>query len=241
MEHRNTILPETHHVPRITHHALPSKPHASSSASWSLILGLLLAGCGGAFLPWIWRDAVALQLTAPGLAEFVKFLPEVRYGQVQLQRLFFLWPLFLAMLVLPLLVENKQLILPRWLRWILRLAVIPLALAALSPVWTPAILVAPEFRLQTILAAISVGLAFIAPMLKSLPLKGLASLLVVGGLAGIVLPLWQFSLIQAGLAEAYHEPVSLGWGWWLTVAGVVIGIMSGVWLAFLGKQGLTGL
>jgi hypothetical protein len=179
---------------------------------------------------------VALQLTAPGLAEFVKFLPEVRYGQVQLQRLFFLLPLFLAMLVLPLLVENQQLILPRWLRWLLRLAVTPLALAALSPVWTPAILVASEFRLQTILAAISVGLAFIAPALKSLSLKGLASLLVVGGLAGIVLPLWQFSLIQAGLIEAYDEPVSLGWGWWLTVAGIVVSMLSGVWLAFVAYK-----
>jgi hypothetical protein len=179
---------------------------------------------------------VALQLTAPGLAEFVKFLPEVRYNEVDLQRLFFLLPLFLAMLTLPMVVENKLLTLPRWLRWTLRLAVIPLALAALSPVWTPAILIAPEFRLQTILVAIAVGLAFVAPVLKMLPLKGLASLLVVGGLAGIILPLWQFSLIRMGLIEAYHEPVSLAWGWWLTVAGIVVSMLSGVWLAFVAHK-----
>jgi hypothetical protein len=199
-------------------------------ASWLLALGLLLTGVGGAFLPWIWRDSVALQLTAPGLAEFVKFLPEVRLGQVQLQRLFFLLPLFLAMLALPLMVENKSLILPRWLRVALRLIVFPLALASLSPVWTPAILVAPEFRLQTLLAVMAIGLAIIAPMLKNLPLKPLIILLVMGSLAAIILPLWQFSLIQAGLVEAYHEPVSLGWGWWLTVAGVIISAVSGVWL-----------
>jgi hypothetical protein len=202
------------------------------AASWLLALGLFLTGLGGAFLPWIWRAPVALQLTAPGLAEFVKFLPEVRYGQVSLQRLFFLLPLFLAMLTLPLISENQKLALPIWLRWSLRLAVIPLALAALSPVWTPAILLVAEFRLQTLLALSALGLAVMAPVLKNLPLKLLLGLLVLAGLAAIILPIWQFSLIQSGMVEAYHEPVALGWGWWLTVAGVMTSIISGSWLAF---------
>jgi hypothetical protein len=88
---------------------------------------------------------------------------------------------------------------------------------------------APEFRLQTLLAVSAIALAVIAPLLKSLPLKLLVSLLVGGGLAAISLPLWQFGLIQAGLAEAYREPVSLAWGWWLVVAGVVLSIIGGVW------------
>ncbi|MBI1879424.1 MAG: hypothetical protein HYR94_14600 [Chloroflexi bacterium] len=212
--------------------ALHLSNYQAAMTSWLLALGLFLSGLGGAFLPWIWRDPVALQLTAPGLAEFVKFLPEVRYGQVQLHRLFFLLPLFLALLALPLFSANHQLAMPRWLRWALRLAVIPLALAALSPVWTPAILVAAEFRLQTMLALGAIGLAVIAPLLKNLSLKLLVSLLVVGGMAAIILPIWQFSLIQAGVIQAYHEPVSLGWGWWLTIAGVIMSLVSGIWLAF---------
>jgi hypothetical protein len=169
-----------------------------------------------------------LQLTAPGLAEFVKFLPEVRYNQVAVQRLFFLLPLFLAMLALPLLVENFQLALPRWLRWLLRLAVIPLALAALSPVWTPAVLTAPEFRLQTLLAASAVLLAVTAPLWRKLPLKPLLWLLLISGLAALVLPWWHFSLIQPGLAEAYNQPVALGWGWWLTAGGIILSMASGL-------------
>lgn len=203
-------------------------------ASWLLVLGLFLAGLGGAFLPWIWRSPVALQLTAPGLAEFIKFLPELRLGQMQVERLFFLLPLFLVMLALPLFAVQQRLALPGWVSWALRLTAIPLALASLSPVWTPTILVSPEFRLQTILAVVAIGLAFIASALKALPLKMLTGLLAGGGLAGLILPWWQFSLIQASIAEAYHEPVSLGWGWWLTVAGVTISIVSGSWLAFGG-------
>ena len=202
-------------------------------ASWLLVLGLGLAGAGGAFLPWIWPGPVALQLTAPGLAEFVKFLPEVRYGQVQLQRLFFLLPLFLAMLALPLMGVNQQVFLPVWLRWLVRLIVLPLALAALSPVWTPAILIAPEFRLQTLLACSAISLAIIAPLFKNLPLKPLLMLLLGGGLAAIILPMWQFNLVRAGIVEAYHRPLGLGWGWWLTVAGIILSIAGGAGIIWI--------
>jgi hypothetical protein len=195
-----------------------------------------LAGLGGGFLPWIWRDPVALQLTAPGLAEFVKFLPEVRLGQVQLQRLFFLPPLFLAMLALPLLAANRQLLLPTWLRWLVRLAIVPLALAALSPVWTPTILLAPEFRLQTGLALLALGLALTAPWFKHLPLTGLISLLLGGSLAALILPWWQFRLIQPAIAEAYHQPLWLGWGWGLTATGIMVSLAGGMWLLFFQRK-----
>lgn len=192
-----------------------------------LVLGLLLAGIGGGFLPWLWRAPVAQQLTAPGLAEFIKFLPEVRLGQIQTERLYFLGPLFVSMLALPPVSAQPKLFLPAWLRWLLRLAVLPLALAGLSPVWTPAILIAPEFRLQTLLAVLTIGLALIAPLLQKVPLTPLLLLLLAGSLLGLGLAWWQFSLVQSSIATAYHEPVSLGWGWWVTVAGIILSIFGG--------------
>lgn len=176
-----------------------------------------------------------MQLTAPGLAEFVKFLPEIRLGQLQIERLFFLLPLFTVILALPLFVENRRLALPAWLRYPLRLAVLPLALAGLSPVWAPDVLLAPEFRLQTLLALVALGLAVLAPLLQALPLRLLAGLLLAAGLAALVLPPWQFSLVQPGLVEAYHQPVSLGWGWWLTAAGLGLS-MAGALGAALAKD-----
>ncbi len=190
-----------------------------------LPLGLLLAGMGGGFAPWLWRESVALQLTAPGLAEFIKFLPEVRLGQVHVQRLYFLLPLFLAMLALPMFVENRRLGLAAWQRWPLRLAVVPLAMAGLSPVWTPAILTAPEFRLQTLLAGLAVLLSLAAPLFRRLPLRLLAGLFIPAGLAAPILAAWQFHLVRPGLIEAYHQPVSLGWGWWLTLLGLGLSLL----------------
>lgn len=198
------------------------------AAGGLLALGLWLTGLGGAFLPWIWRAPVAQQLTAPGLAEFIKFLPEVRLGQIQPERLYLLGPLLVAMLALPPVSAQPRLLLPAWLRWLLRLSVLPLALAGLSPVWTPAILMAPEFRLQTLLAVTAIGLVIMTPLLKKLPLTLLVILLTGGGLAALSLALWQFSLVQNSIATAYHEPINLGWGWWVTAAGVVLSIVGGV-------------
>jgi hypothetical protein len=214
-----------------------SKPSSLSeliaqASRWLLAGGLLLAGIGAGFAPWIWRESVALQLTGPGLAEFVKFLPEVRLGQLHIERLYFLCPLFWAMLTLPLVVENRALGLPRWLRGAGRLATVPLALISLSPVWTPAILMGPEFRLQTLLAGCALGLAVVAPLLGGAPLRSLVLVLSLAGIIAIVLPAWQFSLIQNALVDVYRSPVSLGWGWWLMVTGIVMSLLGGGGAAF---------
>ena len=200
-------------------------------SSWLLTSGLFITGLGGAFLPWIWRESVALQLTGPGLAEFVKFVPEVRTGQIQVERLHFLLPLFSAMLMLPLLAANKRLDLPVWLRQSLKLAVIPLALASLSPVWSPAILMNMEFRLQTIAALIAIVLALIAPIFGNLPLKALVAVSTVANIMAIGLAGRQFNLVQSAITAVYHEPIALGWGWWVTVAGTILTIIGGFWAA----------
>jgi hypothetical protein len=201
-----------------------------------IVFGIWLAGVGGSFMPWLWRDAVALQLTAPGLAEFVKFLPEVRTVQLFVTRLDFLQPLFWAMIALPLIVENQALRLPIFWRWLLRASVMPLALASLSPVWTPTTLTNEEFRLQTMLAVVAMGLTVFAPLFKRLPLWLLVIAITLGGIRAIVLAGLQFSLIQTSLANVYAEPVSLGLGWWLTMAGVSLSIIGGGWAVWRAPQ-----
>jgi hypothetical protein len=166
----------------------------------------------------------------------VKFLPQVRSGQLQIERLFFLLPLMVTILALPLFAGNNQLNLPGWLRWIMRFSVLPLALATLSPVWTPGVLLAAEFRLQTILAGLALGLAVIAPLVGIIPLRGLAWFFVAAGLAALVLPYWHFSLVQAQIQEAYHEPVSLGWGWWLTALGLGLSLTGAIIVAITGRR-----
>jgi hypothetical protein len=151
-----------------------------------LLIGSILAlAIGGGFAPWVYRPPVALQLTPPGLAEFVKFLHEVRLGQLTLQRLHFLLPLTVAALGLPLIAVNTQLQLAWPINWLLRLSVIPMALSLLSPIWAPERLMNEEFRLQTIVAAGCIGLAGFAFLFSKLPLKWLTTGLTLLTITGL--------------------------------------------------------
>ena len=188
---------------------------------WLLPLSLVLLGVGGGFTPWVYRSPVALQLTAPGLAEFVKFLPEMRLGLLPIQRLHFLLPLATAALTLPLAATNRQLGLHWSLDGLLRLAVLPLSLALLSPVWSPGVLLNPEFRLQTFTAAAAILLALIAPLFKNIPLKYLTTGVAVLAALSLILVLRQFWLVDDAIGVAYASAIRLGWGGWLSVVAAL--------------------
>jgi len=196
-----------------------------------LLLGSLLAlGIGGGFAPWVYRPPVALQLTPPGLAEYVKFLPEMRFGLLPIQRLYFLLPLVVAAYGLSLLAVNRQMQLPPAGHRLLRLLVLPAALNLLSPIWAPSRLLNAEFRLQTFVAAGAIGLALLAWLFRALPLRYLAwgvAILAVGA-AGLALQ--QFYLANEAIAATYAGPVKLGWGGWLTGAGAVGLVAAAAWL-----------
>lgn len=195
-----------------------------------LVIGSVLClGIGGGFAPWIYRPPAALQLTAPGLAEYVKFLAEVRLGQLAVQRLFFLLPLATAALALPLLAANARLSLPRTLNGILRLSVLPLALAILSPVWSPGVLLSAEFRQQTIVAGLAIGLVVIAPVFAALPLQWLVTFTAILASVATGLALQQFFLGVPAISATYAAPISLGWGGYLTLGGAAGLIISTGW------------
>ncbi len=185
-----------------------------------LPISLLAFAIGAGFAPWIYRPAVAEQLTAPGLAEFVKFLAEKRLGLLPIQRLHFLLPAATAALVLPLFAVNRQLRLNWSANALLRLTTLPLALAILSPVWSPGVLMSAEFRLQTLTAGAAIGVAVIAPLFRQLPLRWLTTAATVAGLSATVLALRQFFLVDDAIAAVYADAITLGWGGWLTLAGL---------------------
>jgi len=199
---------------------------------WRYILAasLLAFAIGAGFTPWVYRPAVAEQLTAPGLAEFVKFLAEKRLGLLPIQRLHFLLPLIVAAPALPLFAVNRQLRLHWAANALLRLTTLPLALAILSPVWSPGVLMSAEFRLQTLAAGAAVGLAVVAPLFRRLSLRWLTAAATIAGLIATVLALRQFFLVQDAIAAVYAAPIALGWGGWLTLAGLSGMVLSVRWV-----------
>lgn len=190
-----------------------------------LILGLALA-IVGYFGPWVDHRTAALVLTGQDMGEFVKFLPEVRAGTAPMIREFFYLPPFAAALGLILLMASKRLAYPLVVRAVMVLAVLGLAWAMLPPVWTPQLLVTAEFRKQTVAIAFCLLLLIIHPVLRYLPLRPSAVVMMVLALLGAGSPLWQFFAIREAVNRAYGWPVQVGWGLWVTVLGFLI-VMAG--------------
>ena len=203
---------------------------------WILPISLLLLGIGSGFAPWVYRSPAALQLSAPGLAEFVKFLAEVRLGLLPVQRLHFLLPLATAALTLPLVAVNRQLGLHWSLNGLLRLLVLPMSLALLSPVWSPGVLLNQEFRLQTFTAATAVMLAIIAPLFKAIPLKYLTTTIAALATLSLIFALRQFWLVDDAIGVTYASAIRLDWGGWLSIIAA-LGLLVSAGIIWTNDKG----
>ncbi len=185
--------------------------HAQKWATWLFPLGALLA-LAGTVGPWVPHKATGLVITGLDLAEYVKFLPQIRSGDVGIWREVFYLPLVFVSLSLSLWAYRAEVALPRLVRWAMLALAGVAALNLLPPAWTPGRLTTPEFRLQTSAMIVCLGLAAIGPMLALLPRwigLGLPMVLpLAGGLAAVVSFARMLPLIQ----PLYNAPLGLGWG-----------------------------
>jgi hypothetical protein len=211
---------------QLSNHPTDQYPSLPTVTRWALLGGLLLAAIGASFAPWVNRPPAALVLTGPDLAEFVKFLPEVRNGSLRVDRLVFLLPLFVATLCILLTVGVRRLAYPGWVRWLVLVSVIPLALTLLPPIWSPAVLLSPEFRLQTAACLLCLGLVVVSRWLRGIPIRPLLVSLTLVSLAAVGLALWQFFTVREAIARAYASSIVPGWGMWLTLIGFGLFIPS---------------
>ena len=118
---------------------------------------------------------------------------------------------------------------PGWLRGLVLALAATLALLLLPPVWSPPVLLADEFRLQTAGCILCWGLVIASRWLPRPPLAALRVVLPPLWLAAPLLALWQMIGVQAAVSQAYGSPVTPGWGGWAALAGG--GVMSlGLWL-----------
>jgi hypothetical protein len=106
---------------------------------------------------------------------------------------------------------------------------VPLALLLLPPVWSPPVLLADEFRLQTAGCAVCLVLIVVSRWLDRLSWPALALGLPLLWLAAPLLALWQFAGVQPAISSAYAAPVTPGWGAWGTLGGGIV-MTAGLWV-----------
>lgn len=179
-----------------------------------VMLGWLLVALGY-WGPWVPAAASGLRVLGLDLAEYVKFMAEVRSGQLVITREVFYLPLVALSISLSLLAHRRELRLPAGLRWLLNLLAAPVALALLPPAWTPPLLTVPEFVKQTWAIGLCALLALASwPLLRRLPGRMTTILLVVLALLAVFPPLVSFARLLPALAAIYHHPVGVGRGLW---------------------------
>lgn len=201
-------------------------------ATGLVLLGWLLITLGY-WGPWVPADPAGLRVLGLDLAEYVKFVAEVRSGQISLAREVFYLPLVALSLSLSLLAHRPELRLPRSMRWLLNLLAIPAALALLPPAWTPALLTTPEFIKQTAAIAVCSALAVLSyPLLRRLPAALLALLVVALALMAVFPPLLAFARLSPALDAIYGRALTAGRGLWqmpLGYALLVAGVLLALW------------
>jgi hypothetical protein len=187
----------------------------------------------GYYGPWIAHRTAALTLTGSDMGEFVKFLPGVLDGSLQVVRQLFYLPPIVVALSVALLVGSRSLGFP----WLLRVATLVLSMVVsfqlLPPAWSPASLMTAEFRLQPI----ALGLCWLA--LAGFWLFGRLPIRLTGpiccGLAGVAgaLSAWQFLIAKPAIDATYGIQPAVGWGCVVCLIGLATLASAAVTMALL--------
>ncbi len=203
---------------------MPSR--TGSVLAWS-ILALLALALAAYWLPWIDHQSAALKLCGQDLGEFVKFLPQIRRGQMQFPRQVFYLPPLVAALSFVLLSTNRQLDYPRWARIVVLVLAILALPGLLPPVWGhPRDLFTAEFRLQGIALVLGLLAVLSHGIWKGLSLRLVGWSLGILALLALVPTQWAFWTIRPHIWQAYNTPtIHLGWGLLLEIAA---------WLGVIG-------
>lgn len=208
--------------------------------SWAGLLtltGLALA-IVGYWGPWVDHFTAALVIPGFDLAEYVKFLPQVRARTVPVTRELFYLPAPAAGLCLALAVGQLRRRLPPWITAPLVVLAVTLALIVAPPVdlilrfpRDPAL--RAEWGRQAALAA-GAFLAVVVALIwaSRLPWWVPPILVTLTAGTGTAVPLWQLFAVRPAIDRAYNKPVTLGWGLWLMPLGFILLIAAAWWQAF---------
>lgn len=199
-----------------------------------ILLGWLLIVLGY-WGPWVPAAASGLRILGLDLAEYVKFVAEVRSGQIAVTREVFYLPLVALSLSLSLLAHRPELRLPGAARWALNVLAAPAALAMLPPAWTPALLTTPEFVKQTAAIAICLVVALLSyPLLRRLPAIAAAAAVSILAVLAVFPPLLTFARLSPALDAIYAKSLPPGRGLWQMPLGFAL-LLIGALLSTRGR------
>jgi hypothetical protein len=203
------------------------------AAGWAL-------AATGYYGAWIAHGTAALTLSGVDMGEFVKFLPSVLDGSLQVTRQLLYLPPLAIVVGVALLIGSRELRYPSSVRVLALILAVPVSLQLLPPAWSPASLLTPEFRLQTIALIVCWLLLASFWLWGRLPLRLTGTLTAVLALAAAVLSAWQHLAVKGAIDDVYGTPPPVGWGFYVSLAGLLLMTAGGLLLAWRGPRNRSG-
>lgn len=181
---------------------------------------LILAGY---LMVWLPQPVVGLSFIGLEMGEWVKFLPQVRSGQIAASRNLFYLPPVLLGLMLALWTAgwpNR-----RWRTWAMRFLAIVVAMLAF-PAVEAFLQESSDQWLTRVLMILLVAIATASiPLTDRLPDHGLRVariIMLILAVAGLILPTWAYLEIRPVVAQLLNNSVGIGPGVWLNGAGFLM-------------------
>ncbi len=178
----------------------------------------------GYWAPWVAHKTAALTLIGWDMGEYVKFLGEVRTGELRLLREFFYLPPLCATLIILLTASDYTRCMAMIIRSVMLIGAGILTLAIL-PFFQPPFsyylksLLTAEHRGQALMVAVggaAIGLFPLWSLLSYIPRRVLIVVLAIIGAFGAT---WQFRRTIPALNHVYGKPITVGWGIWVMIMG----------------------
>ena len=211
-----------------------ARKRLASAARLLLLVGWALAAIGY-YGAWVAHETAALTLSGADMGEFVKFLPGVLDGSLQILRQLLYLPPFAVVVSAAVLVGSRRLGFPWLLRVLVLALAVPVSLQLLPPAWSVASLISPEFMAQTI----ALGICWL--LLAGFWLWGRLPALLTGAisaslcLVAVALPAWQFLTAKPAIDTVYGAPPPVGWGFYLCMVGLLLVALGSMLLAFMRR------
>jgi hypothetical protein len=209
----------------------PSPPPLSRLQQNLLFAGLtavLLAY----FLPWLPHPAAGLRLIGLEMGEWVKFLPQVRSGEIGASRDWFYLPpvtLGLALALLTCHWPNG-----RWQTWAMRALALLVSLLAFPAIEAIRLESADHYLFRLQLVGLAAAVAALSSLGRYWSPFFTWLLLIAVGLVGAAVPTWIFLVMRPAIAQVLATGVAAGPGVWLNLVGH--GLVAAVGLSLLWRS-----
>jgi hypothetical protein len=188
----------------------------------------------GYLMVWLPQPVVGLSFIGVEVGEWVKFLPQVRSGEIVPGRiLFYLPPVTLALMMILWTVDWSG---RRWQTWALRGLAILVALIAFPALEAIRYEPAGEWLLRVLLAAVVLVSAILFSLTGRLPkeyvIRGSWLAIMLLGLLGLMLPTWAYLAVRPVVSELFRGEVGIGLGVWLNAAGHLAVLLAGAFVLY---------